>query len=99
MDDLDGPRTAGVTILLPVFNDWSALALLLARLDGVLAAGGLAADVLVADDGSTEDLPAGRFAGPWESFGRIEVLHYPSLLRARAAETAPQPVPGRRAVA
>jgi UDP-2,3-diacylglucosamine pyrophosphatase LpxH len=31
--------------------------------------------------------------------GRIEVLHYPSLLRARAAETAPQPVPGRRAVA
>ena len=31
--------------------------------------------------------------------GRIEVLHYPSLLRARAAEIVPQTLPGRRAVA
>ena len=31
--------------------------------------------------------------------GRIEVLHYPSLLRARAAESVPEPLPGRRAVA
>lgn len=31
--------------------------------------------------------------------GRIEVLHYPSLLRAREAEVVPQPLPGRRAVA
>ncbi|MBE7198759.1 MAG: UDP-2,3-diacylglucosamine diphosphatase, partial [Parafilimonas terrae] len=32
--------------------------------------------------------------------GRIEVLHYPSLLRAKEAEAAPQALPpGRRAVA
>ena len=31
--------------------------------------------------------------------GRIEVLHYPSVLRARAAEAEPQALPGRRAVA
>lgn len=31
--------------------------------------------------------------------GRIEVLHYPSLLRAQAAEAVPQPLAGRRAVA
>lgn len=63
-----------MAILLPVLNDWAALALLLRRLDAVLAAAGVAADVLVADDGSTEDLPADRLAGPWAAIGRVEVL-------------------------
>jgi UDP-2,3-diacylglucosamine pyrophosphatase LpxH len=31
--------------------------------------------------------------------GRIEVLHYPSVLRARRAESVPDTLPGRRAVA
>ena len=75
MDDPGRPEPAEVAILLPVFNDWPALALLLRRLDVVLAAAGVAAHVVVADDGSTQDLPAGRFGGPWEAIGRIEVLH------------------------
>ena len=42
-----------IVILLPVFNDWEALQTLLKRLDDVLFSGGLEADVLVVDDGSS----------------------------------------------
>jgi polyisoprenyl-phosphate glycosyltransferase len=74
MDDPIRPGPAEVTVLLPAYNDWPALALLLRRLDGVLAGAGISADVLVADDGSTQDPPTGPLGGPWEAIGRIEVL-------------------------
>ena len=42
-----------VLILIPVFNDWPALALLLASLNRVLSSHELRADVLIVDDAST----------------------------------------------
>jgi glycosyltransferase involved in cell wall biosynthesis len=42
-----------LTILIPIYNDWEALELLLGSLDAVLGDRGLEAGVLVIDDGST----------------------------------------------
>jgi glycosyltransferase involved in cell wall biosynthesis len=42
-----------LTILIPTYNDWEALALLLTDLDAALAEKGLEAGVLIVDDGST----------------------------------------------
>jgi polyisoprenyl-phosphate glycosyltransferase len=44
-------------ILVPVYNDWQSLRLLLDRLDGVLSGIGIHADVLVVDDGSPQAAP------------------------------------------
>ena len=62
-----GPGVAGgdVVILLPVFNDWPALRLLLGDLDANLTRSGRSARVLIVDDGSTaspgDDFPGGAF--------------------------------------
>jgi polyisoprenyl-phosphate glycosyltransferase len=61
-------------ILIPAFNDWESLAALLPRLDSVLSAHGIAADVLIVDDGSTtepDDLPP---AAPLGALRRVDVL-------------------------
>lgn len=61
-------------ILLPVFNDWEALALLLRQLDDVVQSCGIAANVLIIDDASTrtadQELPTPHV----RSLGRIDVL-------------------------
>jgi len=49
-------------LLLPVFNDWDAVRLLVASLDTILTAAGVRADVLVVDDASTMPRP--------DTFGR-----------------------------
>ena len=75
---LSTPRPLGaaeVTILLPVFNDWVALGKLLAQVDPVLARSGLVAHVLVVDDGSTQEVVAGLFVGPYAAIETIDVLH------------------------
>ena len=57
----DGHRRregAPLLIMIPVFNDWEALRLLLMKLDGVLAAGGVRAEVLIVNDGSSMPEPA-----------------------------------------
>lgn len=42
-----------VLVLIPVFNDWTALSRLLAKLDEVFASNGIQARILLADDAST----------------------------------------------
>ena len=61
-------------ILIPIYNDWEAVGLLLPSLDRVLAGAGLIADVLLVDDGSTVRPPAHWHAHAWRGLGRIEVL-------------------------
>jgi len=46
-------RDEKLTILMPVYNDWEALSLLLPLLDRELKAGGLTAGILLVDDSST----------------------------------------------
>ena len=47
-------RQHKLLILIPFYEDWKALALLLPVLDQELNVGGLSADILVVDDGSSE---------------------------------------------
>jgi hypothetical protein len=62
-------------ILIPVFNDWPALALLLASLDRVLATHQLRADVLIVDDASsTEPVAGASGATPLGQIGRVYAL-------------------------
>lgn len=63
-----------VIVLIPVFNDWESLALLLPRLDDALASRGLDAEVLIVDDGSTVE-PSDDLI-PWrsETLRRVDVL-------------------------
>src|ERR1700723_3031988 len=69
----DGPR-AEVLILVPVYNDWEALAKLLAATDLVLGEHGLRADVLVVDDASTRKVGPGFPGFAAGRIGRIDVL-------------------------
>lgn len=67
-----------LNVVIPVFDDWEVLALLLERLDRSLGAAGLEADLLVVDDGSSR--PAGEaFAPP--SFNAIAALRVLELKR------------------
>jgi hypothetical protein len=61
-------------ILIPVFNDWGSLGMLLPRLDGVLRAESMVADILIVDDASTQPNPAGFGHGPYRAITKIEVL-------------------------
>jgi glycosyltransferase involved in cell wall biosynthesis len=53
LDPGDEPELEPLLILMPLYNDWASLGLLLDELDGVLASEGLTASVVVVDDGST----------------------------------------------
>ena len=46
--------SAPLVVLMPVYNDWPLIPPLLARLDAALAGAGLGAEVILADDGSTD---------------------------------------------
>lgn len=54
---------AGITILIPVFNDWTVLGKLLPILDRALAEQSMTAEVLAVNDGSTEPAPESYLAG------------------------------------
>jgi hypothetical protein len=67
-----------VGVLVPVFNDWDAVAIMLADLDGVLVAGASErgrVHVLLVDDGSQSPLDAKLFDKRWEAFASVRVLH------------------------
>jgi glycosyltransferase involved in cell wall biosynthesis len=61
-------------VLLPVFNDWSALQKLLLILDGVLSEHSLTVEVLIVDDGSTIPADKSFSEGGFSAFECIEVL-------------------------
>ena len=66
-------RDEKLTILMPVYNDWEALWLLLPRLDRELKAGGLAVGIVLVDDASTT-APPKNFAALFEAIATIDVL-------------------------
>jgi len=63
-----------VVVLLPLYNDWESLQLLLVNLDGELARRGIGARVLVVDDGSSDQPGATFCSGPPKSLVKVEVL-------------------------
>jgi glycosyltransferase involved in cell wall biosynthesis len=73
MSDLDS-RPISLLILIPVFNDWSSLTILLARLDEVLHEQVVSAQVVAVDDGSTEPVVLDGASGPYRAITKIEVL-------------------------
>ena len=64
---------SGTIILIPVYNDWEAAALLLHDLDAALAQYRRVA-VLFVDDGSSEPLPPGFGRGPFSVLDSVDVL-------------------------
>lgn len=70
---------AELVILMPVFNDWIALAKLLTQLDAVLRETELRTDVVVVDDGSTNS-PAEEDMG-CRSFSGVRQVHVVHLRR------------------
>ena len=69
---------SGFLVLIPVYNDWTAVAVLLNQLDTVLTTSGLAARILLVDDGSTDAVPS-EFGD--RSFDALEEILVLSLRR------------------
>jgi len=77
MSNLNVKQLAGssIIILIPVYNDWEALELLIGALDAKLAESKLEADILLIDDGSTSSHDRWRRAGgTYPAIGNIEIL-------------------------
>ena len=63
-----------LVVLTPVYNDWSAVCLLLPLLDTELARHGLKARVVLIDDASVESMPEGLIHGDLDAIAEIRVL-------------------------
>ena len=70
-----GSGANSAAILIPIFNDWESVRLLLPLISTALAGTSWTAEVCLVDDGSTVLLPDDWTAGPVESITSIEVLH------------------------
>jgi hypothetical protein len=66
-------RDNNLIILMPVYNDWTALSLLLPILDRELKADGLTAAILLVDDGSSKTPPE-NFGVLFEAIATIDIL-------------------------
>jgi hypothetical protein len=67
-------RSHELIILMPVYNDWAALSMLLIGLDRELSKGGLKADILMVDDGSTAPVPPTFGQDSFEAIERVDIL-------------------------
>ncbi len=72
---MEQDATTRLVILIPVFNDWNAAALLLPALDHALEDCPLRPEVLLVNDGSTEALAPGLLAQPFEHLHGVQILH------------------------
>jgi len=61
-------------ILMPVYNDWGALLILLPRLERELNVNGLRAEVLIVDDGSTAPVPPSLGANSFTAVESVDIL-------------------------
>src|SRR5919108_1869425 len=61
-------------ILMPVYNDWDALSMLLPILERELSLEGLGAEVLMVDDGSTAPVPPNFGQDSFTAIERIDIL-------------------------
>jgi glycosyltransferase involved in cell wall biosynthesis len=69
------PRTGpALFVVIPVYNDWDAVSLLLVDLDRTLAKSGVEADVLLVDDGSTFPVGAQFSNGAYQAITRVQLL-------------------------
>jgi glycosyltransferase involved in cell wall biosynthesis len=64
-----------LAVVIPVFNDWEALTLLLQKLDDSLAARGMRASAIVVDDGSTSRPLQDLVRGAPRALVEVEILH------------------------
>ena len=69
-----GTHPGRVLILIPLFNDWESFAELAPKLDDALAENGLAADILVVDDGSIVEPGEALRDLAFRAIGRVDVL-------------------------
>jgi polyisoprenyl-phosphate glycosyltransferase len=77
--------TLEFAVLIPVFNDWKAAAMLLRNIDSVCATNGLHPNVLLVDDGSADPAPQGLVAKKPDALRQVEVLElYRNLGHQRA---------------
>lgn len=65
---------ASLLIIIPIYNDWEAVSILLVELDRVLALAGITADVLLVDDGSTAPMGSEISSRSYWGLARIDVL-------------------------
>jgi len=68
-------QRASLAILIPNFNDWESLRLLLPQVDQVLTGLEHRVSVLVVDDASTEPMPEDWPGQDFSALGSVEVLH------------------------
>lgn len=76
MDERSGSNAAPrrLHVLIPVYDDWEVLGLLLERLDRALAEQHLEADVLVLDDGSARPAELSLVLPPLRAIGTLRLL-------------------------
>jgi polyisoprenyl-phosphate glycosyltransferase len=72
---MEPEQTNRVVILIPVFNDWSAVALLLPALDHALEKCCMRIEILLVDDGSTEALEPALIAQKFGHLDSVQILH------------------------
>ncbi|MEP7351771.1 MAG: glycosyltransferase [Acidobacteriota bacterium] len=71
---------ASLVVLIPSFNDWAALQLLLKRFDQVAFTAAWQVSAVIVDDASTQPLPDGWPNGCGKALASLDVLHLRSNL-------------------
>lgn len=66
--------TGSLVVLMPVFNDWESVALLIPRLDATLQQCAAESRIVLVDDASTESPPDRLIDGPLENIRSIEIV-------------------------